>query len=162
MPRRKTKRNGGERASISRKSRNYVRVCLASDTRWIRIGAERPRRASGKTPQRRHTSACGGRIRTRWTGLARWEWSGRPDSNRRPPAPKAGALPGCATPRSASILPQLNRRAGFSDEILEPRRAFPEGRDSRPITGKLPATATQSGSRGVRLIILFAVCAEES
>ena len=27
------------------------------------------------------------------------EWSGWPDSNRRPPAPKAGALPGCATPR---------------------------------------------------------------
>ena len=26
-------------------------------------------------------------------------WSGRPDLNRRPPAPKAGALPGCATPR---------------------------------------------------------------
>ncbi len=25
--------------------------------------------------------------------------SGRPDSNRRPPAPKAGALPDCATPR---------------------------------------------------------------
>jgi hypothetical protein len=27
-------------------------------------------------------------------------WSGRVDSNHRPPAPKAGALPGCATPRS--------------------------------------------------------------
>jgi hypothetical protein len=27
------------------------------------------------------------------------EWSGRPDLNRGPPAPKAGALPGCATPR---------------------------------------------------------------
>src|SRR5437762_5517476 len=26
-------------------------------------------------------------------------WSGRADSNGRPPAPKAGALPGCATPR---------------------------------------------------------------
>ena len=26
-------------------------------------------------------------------------WSGRPDSNRGLPAPKAGALPGCATPR---------------------------------------------------------------
>src|SRR5436309_4657460 len=26
--------------------------------------------------------------------------SGREDSNLRPPAPKAGALPGCATPRS--------------------------------------------------------------
>ncbi len=25
--------------------------------------------------------------------------SGRPDLNRRPPAPEAGALPGCATPR---------------------------------------------------------------
>src|SRR6266404_7103267 len=28
--------------------------------------------------------------------------SGREDSNLRPPAPKAGALPGCATPREAS------------------------------------------------------------
>jgi Phage integrase family len=27
-------------------------------------------------------------------------WSGRLDLNQRPPAPKAGALPGCATPRS--------------------------------------------------------------
>ena len=26
-------------------------------------------------------------------------WSGRGDLNARPPAPKAGALPGCATPR---------------------------------------------------------------
>jgi hypothetical protein len=26
-------------------------------------------------------------------------WSGREDLNLRPPAPKAGALPGCATPR---------------------------------------------------------------
>ncbi len=28
-------------------------------------------------------------------------WSGCPDSNRGPPAPKAGALPGCATPRKS-------------------------------------------------------------
>ena len=28
-------------------------------------------------------------------------WSGRLDLNQRPPAPKAGALPGCATPRSS-------------------------------------------------------------
>ena len=27
------------------------------------------------------------------------EWSGRLDSNQRPPAPEAGALPDCATPR---------------------------------------------------------------
>ena len=29
----------------------------------------------------------------------RKDWSGRGDLNSRPPAPKAGALPGCATPR---------------------------------------------------------------
>jgi hypothetical protein len=28
---------------------------------------------------------------------------GRPDLNRRPPAPKAGALPGCATPRHGTF-----------------------------------------------------------
>src|SRR4026207_1933865 len=32
------------------------------------------------------------------------KWSGRLDSNQRPPAPKAGALPGCATPRLLSPL----------------------------------------------------------
>ncbi len=31
------------------------------------------------------------------------EWSGRADLNRGPPAPKAGALPGCATPRLCYI-----------------------------------------------------------
>ena len=28
-----------------------------------------------------------------------WSWSGQTDSNRRPSAPKADALPGCAMPR---------------------------------------------------------------
>src|SRR5947209_20067692 len=32
------------------------------------------------------------------------EWSGRRDSNPRPSAPKADALPGCATPRLCSRL----------------------------------------------------------
>ena len=31
------------------------------------------------------------------------KWSGRRDSNPGPPAPKAGALPGCATPRKAEV-----------------------------------------------------------
>jgi hypothetical protein len=31
-------------------------------------------------------------------------WSGRGDLNARPPAPKAGALPGCATPRHFTPL----------------------------------------------------------
>ena len=39
-----------------------------------------------------------------------WEgWSGRADLNGRPPAPKAGALPGCATPRRL-ILHYLSPR----------------------------------------------------
>ena len=35
-------------------------------------------------------------------------WSGREDLNLRPPAPKAGALPGCATPRLGvhSLMPK--------------------------------------------------------
>jgi site-specific DNA recombinase len=32
------------------------------------------------------------------------EWSGREDLNLRPPAPKAGALPGCATPRQEKLF----------------------------------------------------------
>ena len=32
------------------------------------------------------------------------DWSGREDLNLRPPAPKAGALPGCATPRLIEII----------------------------------------------------------
>src|ERR1700731_2709083 len=32
-------------------------------------------------------------------------WSGRGDLNARPPAPKAGALPGCATPRHVHEKP---------------------------------------------------------
>jgi hypothetical protein len=45
--------------------------------------------------------------------LARW--SGRLDSNQRPPAPKAGALPGCATPRHFQLYgpqsPEPRQRA---------------------------------------------------
>src|SRR4029077_2550597 len=33
----------------------------------------------------------------------RRKWSGRRDLNSGPPAPKAGALPGCATPRHARL-----------------------------------------------------------
>src|SRR5262249_5022734 len=45
--------------------------------------------------------------------VARWcDWSGRLDSNQRPPAPKAGALPGCATPR----LPESYRIARGNGE----------------------------------------------
>src|SRR5215471_12731639 len=35
-------------------------------------------------------------------------WSGRGDLNARPPAPKAGALPGCATPRHINNLERVS------------------------------------------------------
>ncbi len=40
--------------------------------------------------------------------------SGRADLNGRPPAPKAGALPGCATPRHGSVPAQREGCATFS------------------------------------------------
>src|SRR5262245_8732953 len=40
------------------------------------------------------------------------KWSGRPDSNQRPSAPKADALPDCATPRDAK-RPHLARAYTF-------------------------------------------------
>ena len=38
-----------------------------------------------------------------FTLLLFYRWSGREDLNLRPPAPKAGALPGCATPRQRTF-----------------------------------------------------------
>ena len=35
--------------------------------------------------------------------FSRFTWSGREDSNLRPPAPHAGTLPGCATPRRRGL-----------------------------------------------------------
>src|ERR1700679_91973 len=47
------------------------------------------------------TSGCtwNQKLRRREIVTACFNWSGRQDSNLRPPAPHASALPGCATPR---------------------------------------------------------------
>src|SRR5262249_39958813 len=62
--------------------------------------------------------------------------SGRLDSNQRPPAPKAGALPGCATPRHSTspillrIPTTLDRHSfafgatGLADQTFEEIRGF--------------------------------------
>src|SRR6185436_3121682 len=44
-------------------------------------------------------------------------WSGRQDLNLRPPAPQAGALPGCATPRETSRRMYLPPRGGSSRSV---------------------------------------------
>ncbi len=53
--------------------------------RWVRPGIERPPEA---TPR---AVSCSD------------QWSGRSDSNARPPEPHSGALPGCATPRGGPV-----------------------------------------------------------
>src|SRR5581483_2841203 len=64
-----------------------------------------------------------------WTEV---KWSGRLDSNQRPPAPKAGALPGCATPRPT--LPSYRtsstqpRAARLTPSPPRPPRATAPGR----------------------------------
>ena len=50
------------------------------------------------------TSACtSGHFPADWKRKCFVLWSGRGDLNARPPAPKAGALPGCATPRHVKL-----------------------------------------------------------
>src|ERR1700682_1750413 len=50
-------------------------------------------------------------------------WSGRADLNRGPPAPKAGALPGCATPRhncstDSKPLPELAKTRALAKAFV--------------------------------------------
>ena len=48
-----------------------------------------------------------------------WKWSERRDSNSRPSAPKADALPGCATLRLFAILPVKGRHSVRHSTFLE-------------------------------------------
>jgi hypothetical protein len=55
------------------------------------------------------------------------KWSGRADLNRGPPAPKAGALPGCATPRlSFDLLPFDSTRFNYKSCDTGDLRGTPE------------------------------------
>ena len=59
-------------------------------------------------------------------------WSGREDLNLRPPAPKAGALPGCATPRLGvhSLFAKINHPKAESEyRFRAPRSVNGEGPD---------------------------------
>ena len=76
------------------------------------------------------------------SGCPSKSWSGRPDLNWGPPAPKAGALPGCATPRptgeSTARFPQVSTRATPSPVSGQPaagafsRRCLRRHRRSAP------------------------------
>ena len=70
-------------------------------------------------------------------------WSGWPDSNRRQPAPKAGALPDCATPREDG--------AGDGDRTHDKRmEAFYVATTPHPRISKIPSTEEEDGVEGDR------------
>jgi hypothetical protein len=80
-------------------------------------GVSRPNCSGVRRPSR----PCGARLRDGQALNQREVWSGRGDLNARPPAPKAGALPGCATPRQLTSLiltPFLTGDARRSPEKL--------------------------------------------
>ena len=89
-----------------------------------------------------------------WSGINSaklGEWSGRQDSNLRPSAPKADALPGCATPR---LRPRLGKAAGKSkpaSRILSARMRLAGLAGPSELT--LPLPTPKSGPRQI--------CAEE-
>ena len=71
-------------------------------------------------------------------------WSGREDLNLRPPAPKAGALPGCATPRrivrsDVSKTDPSERRVSicFGPRRCQRGRQLPEPRLAQVTTASL-------------------------
>ena len=64
-------------------------------------------------------------------------WSGRPDLNRGPLAPKASALPGCATPRIGFILPS------FAEPV---QRVFQRHKGRSPASHRALAETGQKGS----------------
>src|SRR5271154_3572137 len=73
-----------------------------------------------------------------WVGNAEDDWSGRRDLNARPPAPKAGALPGCATPRHCGFL-DFNPLPKFAKRL-----AFPDGTKPAPIVTKAVSSISRT------------------
>src|SRR6185437_15370668 len=71
--------------------------------------------------------------------LSAGAWSGRPDLNRRPSAPKADALPDCATPRRKRLMTrgflraaEAPRKRKFQCAKVGHVRPDPRGRPARP------------------------------
>ena len=69
---------------------------------------------------------------SRKTGFTSEKWSGRLDSNQRPPAPKAGALPGCATPRLRWILCDIRASSTWSLAASRASGSTPRSPDGSP------------------------------
>ncbi len=86
-----------ERKAATRHAPNPARAGAAIASATI-TGASRARSAASES------GSASALIRMGSDRTAGGNWSGREDSNFRPPAPHAGALPGCATPRPSREL----------------------------------------------------------
>ena len=85
------------------------------------------------------------------------KWSGREDLNLRPPAPKAGALPGCATPRqktdgcgeaaNSPIITQRDDIAGIAVIAVISRNSTPA--NQRRVSTPSPERRGCWGPRGL-------------
>src|SRR6267143_7228705 len=98
-------------------------------------------------------------------------WSGRRDSNSRPPAPHAGTLPGCATPRRVKSIPeQVRQFASFqlsssmtffssclSTERLTLRVSCPRGAEADEVAERAEA-ALRFSSRRLRAPLMVKPC----
>ena len=73
----------------------------------------------------------------------RENWSGREDSNLRPPAPKAGALPDCATPRRGTPHNSVAADAIPSDRL----RAIDAARPAAPLPTVWPSARSSMNSK---------------
>jgi hypothetical protein len=104
-----------------------------------RHGRQPQHSASGRRPPLRHESVASSAPSSTRNGV----WSGRPDSNRRPPAPKAGALPGCATSRRVRHLNStFTHAAGATASLAEGRGMRPTAPANRAQTGQEPRDST--------------------
>ena len=75
-------------------------------------------------------------------------WSGRLDSNQRPPAPKAGALPDCATPRRATYAEHVQRSKVYR---RSPQTTSPYKRRTQNGVPAYVAPCAQFVTKGERL-----------
>ena len=79
-------------------------------------------------------------------------WSGRPDSNRRPPAPKAGALPDCATARRRRVSTR-HAGSGRAQGWLHDGRGPRAGR-SAALGSACPQSARSAAPRWLMRVLL--------
>src|SRR6266496_3956524 len=73
-------------------------------------------------------------------GYRRWYWSGRADLNRGPPAPRAGALPGCATPRQVDLDFSILRFYSVFGASVRGQLSRKQAADWGGVGVRLPAT----------------------